>query len=42
MKVIHALIDGKVLCGVTTTVNTVPPHLTKHVTCKRCLLSLRK
>lgn len=42
MKLIHAIIDGKVLCGVTADVATVPPRLSKHVTCKRCLRILRK
>lgn len=41
---IHALIDGKLPCGVRVTTHsaTVPPHRAKFVTCKRCLASLRK
>ena len=37
----HCYCDGKVLCGAKSA-NTLPPHLAKHVTCKRCLASLRK
>lgn len=39
--VVHALIDGRVLCGSSTT-STVPAHLAKHVTCRRCLASLQR
>lgn len=42
MTPVHALIDGRLSCGVPRSLTTpaVPARLAKFVTCKRCLRSL--